>query len=111
MEITCKRSGKTLIVALEGELDHHTAEKVRTRLDMEIVSAGTKNMIFDLSKVRFMDSAGIGVIVGRHKNIARLGGRTAVACMNPQTRKILELTGFSNIIPFFDSVDFARNSL
>lgn len=111
MEIRFRRTGQTLIVILDGELDHHTAERVRTRLDMEIVSAGTKNMIFDLSKVRFMDSAGIGVIVGRHKNISRLGGKTAVAGMNPQTRKVLELTGFGNIIPFYDSVDVAGQSI
>lgn len=111
MDIRFKRSGVTLIVVIDGELDHHAAERVRTRLDMEIVSAGTKNMIFDLSKVRFMDSAGIGVIVGRQKNVSRLGGKTAVACMNPQTRRVLELTGFGKIIPFFDSVDQATQSM
>ena len=111
MKIGTRKSGNTLIVLLDGELDHHTAGQVRSRLDVELISAGVKNMIFDFSKVSFMDSSGIGVIIGRQKNVARLGGKTAVVGMNPQTRKVLELTGFKGIIPFFESIEQASKAM
>ena len=111
LKISTRKNGNTIIVLLDGELDHHTAEKVRTKLDLELISGGVKNMIFDFSKVSFMDSSGIGVIIGRQKNVARLGGKTAVVGMNAQTRKILELTGFKGIIPFFESIEQASKAM
>jgi len=111
LKIGTRRIGNTLVVSLDGELDHHTSEMVRTRLDMELISAGIKNVILDFSKVGFMDSSGIGVIMGRQRNVARLGGKTAVVGMNHQTRRVLELTGFKGIIPFFDSIEQASEAM
>lgn len=104
MTVDIKRIDNILIAKIIGELDHHTAEEIRRCIDAEIIMPGTQKLIFDLSEMAFMDTSGIGVIVGRYKNIARLGGTAAVAGMNKQTKKVLELTGFGKILPFFDDV-------
>lgn len=86
MEIIYEMTGNTLTAQLMGELDHHTAAKVRSEIDDTMDSYGAKNLIFDFSKVTFMDSAGIGVVLGRYKRLqavepsaSRAAGTTATA--------------------------------
>lgn len=69
MEIIYEMTGNTLTAQLMGELDHHAAAKVRSEIDDTMDSYGAKNLIFDFSKVTFMDSAGIGVVLGRYKRL------------------------------------------
>lgn len=86
MEIIYEMTGNTLTAQLMGELDHHAAAKVRSEIDDTMDSYGAKNLIFDFSKVTFMDSAGIGVVLGRYKRLqavepsaSRAAGTTATA--------------------------------
>ena len=69
MEIIYEMTGNTLTAQLMGELDHHAAAKVRSEIDDTMDSYGAKNLIFDFGKVTFMDSAGIGVVLGRYKRL------------------------------------------
>ena len=69
MEIIYEMTGDTLTAQLMGELDHHAAAKVRSEIDDTMDSYGAKNLIFDFGKVTFMDSAGIGVVLGRYKRL------------------------------------------
>ena len=71
MEIIYEMTGDTLTAQLMGELDHHAAAKVRGDIDDTMDRYGAKNLIFDFSRVTFMDSAGIGVVLGRYKQIGR----------------------------------------
>ena len=107
MDIEIARKGEIILAKIIGEIDHHTAEEVRRQLDGEIVSPGSRGLIFDLSALTFMDTSGIGVMVGRYKNMMRLGGSTAIAGMNKQTKRVLTLTGFGRFLPFFDNVENA----
>ena len=86
MEIIYEMTGNTLTAQLMGELDHHAAAKVRSEIDDTMDSYGAKNLIFDFGKVTFMDSAGIGVVLGRYKRLqaggysaGRAAGTTATA--------------------------------
>ena len=63
-----------LVVKIEGELDQHSAVELRRSLD-ERISLGCDNLVFDLGRLEFMDSSGIGVIIGRYKNVTALGDR------------------------------------
>lgn len=76
MEIIYEMTGNTLTAQLMGELDHHAAAKVRSEIDDTMDSYGAKNLIFDFGKVTFMDSAGIGVVLGRYKRL-QAGGYSA----------------------------------
>ena len=68
----------TLVVRLENELDHHAALRMRDELDNLLVDASIRRLVLDLKKLRFMDSSGIGFIIGRYKLMARRGGSVAV---------------------------------
>jgi stage II sporulation protein AA (anti-sigma F factor antagonist) len=72
MQLAFKTINKTLIASITGEIDHHTSEDVRERIDRYIDNNSVKNIIFDLTNVMFMDSAGIGVIIGRYKKVSPL---------------------------------------
>ena len=64
---------KTLLVEITEEIDHHTTEKIRRKIDDDITRYMPRKVIFDFNKVSFMDSAGIGMIIGRYRMVNMLG--------------------------------------
>lgn len=111
MQVKFNNRGTTLIVSITGELDHHSAEYIRSKIDSEIIKSTTKNIIFDFAKVNFMDSSGIGVIMGRFKNVQQLNGKAAFINLSPQVKRIFEMSGLLKIIPEYDSMDKAVQDL
>lgn len=107
MHLKLQNKGTTLIVSIIGELDHHSTEYIKQRVDGEIIKSTTKNIVFDFSKVSFMDSSGIGVIMGRYKNVENLNGKTAIINVNAQIRRIFEMSGLLRLIPIYDNIDSA----
>lgn len=89
---------KILIFEITEELDHHVVEKMRKRTDYEIQRLMPRNVIFDFSKVKFMDSAGIGLILGRYKQVTNFGGEMKIVNANERIRRILEMSGITKII-------------
>jgi len=98
MKLRMETIQRTLVVKIEGEVDHHTAEEMRTEIDREINLHNVQNLIFDFDKVTFMDSSGIGVIIGRYKQIHSRGGKTLIIRVKPQVDRILEISGIKKII-------------
>ena len=98
MKVEYIKKDKLLIIKLIGEVDHHTSEKIRKRADYEIEIHIPKKVIFDFSKVSFMDSSGIGMIIGRYKLVSMFGGKLVISNVNPITKKMLEMSGVLNII-------------
>jgi len=88
----------TLIVKIVGELDHHSAGELREQLDSKIITEGISNLVFDLSDLVFMDSSGIGVIIGRYKLIKSLGGEVYIVSTSKNVDKLLSLSGIPDII-------------
>lgn len=111
MNIEIQYKDRYLIVALNGELDHHNAEEVKNKIKKEIEKEIAIDLILDLSGLKFMDSSGIGIILGRYKEIQKLGGKMAVAGMNPTVNKILTLSGLHKIIYTYNSPAQAITSL
>ncbi|HHW30318.1 MAG TPA: anti-sigma F factor antagonist [Clostridiaceae bacterium] len=103
MTVKFTRKGAVLIVKVYGELDHHTAEYFRQKIDSEIVKSTTRDIIFDFSKLDFMDSSGIGVLMGRYKNLIQLKGRAAIVNPNKQIRRILEMSGILKIMKAYNT--------
>ena len=98
MNLQMECIGRTLIVKLEGEIDQSCAAEMRADIDREIRLRNVKNLVLDFGEVTFMDSSGIGVIIGRYKQIKALGGKTMIVRPQPQVDKILELSGLKKII-------------
>ena len=82
-----------LRVALHGEIDHHGAIGLREDLDALILRERPKRLVLDLSCIEFMDSAGLGLLMGRYRLVRELGGVMALTAPNPRVMKILRLSG------------------
>ncbi len=87
-----------LTVALSGELDHYSAINIRRDLDELISDPSVRHLMLDMADLRFMDSSGIGVILGRYRILAARGGSVWVRNMNPQISRIFQLSGMAQII-------------
>lgn len=98
METVYKNEDKSLTLKITEELDHHTVEKIRRRADYEIERYIPRKVILDFNSVSFMDSAGIGLILGRYKNISILGGKLEVVNVSKQVIKILNMSGLTKLI-------------
>ena len=90
--------GQTLTVYLSGELDHHSASQIRQELDALIRDSRARKLVLDLSSLTFMDSSGIGVILGRYNQMARRGGSLAVRKPSSQINRIFDLSGVYQIV-------------
>ena len=98
METVYQKEDKVLILKITEELYHHTVEKIRRNADYEIEKYIPRKVILDFNKVSFMDSAGIGLILGRYKNVSILGGKLEVVNVSEQVKKILNMSGLSRLI-------------
>ncbi|MFD2168863.1 anti-sigma F factor antagonist [Tumebacillus lipolyticus] len=101
MQISTEVQGVTLIVRMAGELDHHTAEMVRRQVESELDRSATENLILNLEQLSFMDSSGLGVILGRYKRVTQAGGRMALCSVNDQLKKLFELSGMLKILRIY----------
>ena len=100
MFVSAKRVGADLYITLDGELDEHSAVLARRSAD-EIAqnNSSVRRAVFDLSGVAFMDSTGIGFLIGRYKKFSRYGVPVYVTNPTQATDKILSVSGVYSIIP------------
>ena len=101
----------SLVVLVEGELDHHLAALLRARIDPVLAREGICDIIYDFGGTEFMDSSGIGMIMGRHRQVAYLGGRTAVCNVGRAMDRLLRMSGLYRIVEKFDSREEAADWL
>ena len=99
MEVTYIKEQNTIIFKITEELDHHIVEKLRRIADYEIERHMPRKVIFDFDSVTFMDSSGIGLIIGRYKFTNMLGGKLEVANLTQNVKKIFEMSGILKLIP------------
>ena len=111
MNIKFSRRNNTLVVYLCGELDHHSSEYVKRKLECELIKAGTKNLIFNMEELTFMDSSGIGVLVGRIKQVQKMFGKTAFVYLTNPVRKILELSGILQLVNAYENIEEAIKTM
>lgn len=100
-----------LIVKLNGELDHHTSEEVRKKIDKYFNGSNISNIIMDLNKLTFMDSSGIGLIMGRYRNAVDKRGKLIIACEKDTIKRILDMSGLLKIIELYPSLDEVTNNI
>ena len=93
-----EKKRNTLTVRLTGELDHRVAAAIRTELDELILDPRIRRLVFELDKLEFMDSSGIGLIIGRYKLMARRGGTVAVSSPHQRVDRIFEMAGLYQLI-------------
>jgi stage II sporulation protein AA (anti-sigma F factor antagonist) len=92
-----------LIIRLVGELDHHTAEQLRSKVEEKMDQHGIKHILLNLKDLTFMDSSGLGVILGRYKRVTQLGGQMIICAISPSIYRLFELSGMFKILKIVDS--------
>ncbi|PHV72467.1 anti-anti-sigma factor [Sporanaerobium hydrogeniformans] len=102
---------RTLVVILQGEVDHHTCVQIRQQVDHEYQKKRARNLVFDLEKVKFMDSAGIGMLMGRYRNVAICGGSIALINVRPETAQLIEISGVNRLMKIYASKEQALEAL
>ena len=94
---------KKIVAELTEEIDHHTSERIRSRLDYEIQRFMPKRVVLDFNRVVFMDSAGIGLVIGRYKTTCCYGGKLEMINVSSKIRRIFEMSGILKIIPIISN--------
>lgn len=107
MQIFFTTRDRNLIVTIEGEVDHHTSVEIRERVDREYQRRRARNIIFDFSNIQFMDSSGIGVLMGRYRNVMILGGSVGLYGVKEQVDRVLAVSGIYKIMKNYESIDDA----
>ncbi len=98
MEKNMKKKGSCLIVYVPRELDHHFAQQVTKEVDTELLRGTVRQLVFDFSDTTFMDSSGIGMLMGRKRLLSYSGGTVSVIHVNDRLKKIMELSGISRYV-------------
>ena len=93
MQLSISRDDAVLTAALIGELDHHTAAEIREKIDAAILQERCATLILDLSGLTFMDSSGIGLIMGRYRLMQTLGGTLQLIHVPPAVDRLIQLAG------------------
>lgn len=101
--IQIKTSGSLTIARLSGELDHHSARMMRTEIDRELSEKHPTRLVLDFSAVTFMDSSGIGLIMGRYKIMNGYGGNIIIAAPPAYIKKVLHLAGIDRLAAITDN--------
>lgn len=90
----------TLVAELCGEIDHHVCDKIREDVDKELELYEINHLIFDFSDVTFMDSSGIGVVLGRYKKLKKIGGTVTIRNASRLVKQILDMSGIFTLMEY-----------
>lgn len=99
MGIILSYQGSWLVAKLTGELDVASVPAARVKLEQALLDETLDGLILDLTDVTFMDSSGLGFLLGRYRQLAEIGGKTIVAGVQGQVRRVFQLSGLTKIIP------------
>ncbi|HOB35449.1 MAG: anti-sigma factor antagonist [Firmicutes bacterium] len=99
MKITKQQSGDILVVGVSGELDHHSSALLKSEIGAELDKGGVRHIILDLRELTFMDSSGLGVLLGRYKELGKWQGKMLAFGLQPVVEKMFRLTGLNQLIP------------
>ena len=98
MSVSITIDGQNLCARLEGELDHHSAAFLRERIDYAVETARPGLLTLDFSGVSFMDSSGVGLVMGRYKNAAAYGGEVELLNLSRQAERIMRMAGLERLV-------------
>ncbi|MGI6094703.1 MAG: STAS domain-containing protein [Lachnospiraceae bacterium] len=98
MENLIQKRGTCLIVHLPAELDHHVTEPIRLQVDRELESGDFRTVAFDFRNTTFMDSSGIGMIMGRYRMLGYMGGKVSAIHVSDRLLRIMRLSGIHKYI-------------
>ncbi|MBS4215790.1 MULTISPECIES: anti-sigma F factor antagonist [Neobacillus] len=111
LNIDLETKHDVLLIRLSGELDHHTADELREKASSEIENNGIRHIVLNLAQLTFMDSSGLGVILGRYKQIKQVHGEMVVCAISPAIQRLFDMSGMFKIIKMEPTEEFALQRL
>lgn len=109
MPVMVKRKNNVLTAFVKGEIDHHTAPEIRESIDDAFVMAeNTELLVLDFSDVSFMDSSGVGLVMGRYRLVAGKGKKLRVDNLSPRDYKIMKMSGIEKLAEINQRKEVAR---
>jgi anti-sigma B factor antagonist len=109
LDLAVRTEGTWTVLDVAGEVDLYTAPSLRDRL-VSVIDDGATRALVNLAEVGFMDSSGLGVLVGGLKHAKERGGELALVCVDGPVLKVLTITGLDKVFPIFDTVEAASGS-
>ena len=103
LDLKVHKQGDYAVLEVAGEIDVYTAPKLREKL-IELVNEGSFHLVVDLERVDFLDSTGLGVLVGGLKRVRNHDGSLELVCTQDKILKIFRITGLTKVFPIHDSV-------
>lgn len=97
MAIKISKTDEAITAYLLGDIDHHSAKQIREQIDMEIEKSIPKLLVIDFDKVSFMDSSGIGLVMGRYKLMSNMGGKLKITNLSTHINKVMKLAGINSL--------------
>lgn len=98
-------SGEWVVARLSGEIDHCVAGPMREEIDSAVLNRNAKGLVLDFGQVEFMDSSGIGLVMGRYKKLKELGGEVVVQNTSAPIRKVMRMAGLNKLVRFCENED------
>lgn len=102
LRIKVRKSDGVPIIVLSGEVDAYTCSHFREAM-IETIEAGYSSLVVSMQDVEYIDSSGLGTLVGGLKRASERGGRIAIVCNNSQIRKVFEITGLERVFPIYET--------
>lgn len=97
-QVLFETEGEKTVIRLFGEVDHHSAVGVRAQIDEKLLAERSKTVYLDLSRVDFMDSSGLGLIMGRLATVNRYGGKLILLDPSPAAKRMIRLAALERVI-------------
>ena len=98
------------VIELEGEVDVYTAPQLKQQM-ISLLESGAKELIVDLTKVEYLDSTALGVLIGGLKRMRERDGNMVLVCPSPRIRRVFEITGLDKIFDIFNAQEDAAESM
>ena len=108
LSLATRTVGEHTVLEVGGEVDVYTAPRLRERL-IELVDAGARDVVVDLERVEFLDSTGLGVLVGALKRLRTVHGTFGLVCAKEPLLKIFRITALDQVFPIFATVEAATD--
>jgi len=110
LRITIRNNGDATVVDLAGELDAYTSGRFREAM-IESIENGNPNLVVSMLNVEYIDSSGLGALVGGLKRASERNGKIVIVCNQPQVRKVFEITGLEKVFPLYEAEDEAVRAI
>ncbi|MBT2754845.1 anti-sigma F factor antagonist [Mesobacillus foraminis] len=111
LNINMEVRDEVLCIRLTGELDHHAADELRAKATKALEDPNVRHIVLNLENLTFMDSSGLGVILGRYKQIKQLHGEMIVCAISPPIKRLFDMSGLFKIVRLEPTEEFALESL